>query len=139
MKKMILSLSMVFFILNSFGQTPTTSLSKEYYLEKSKSQKKTAWRILGAGLGIAAIGGLVQLSNSNQTSYGSGFDFDFTGAYIAIGGGVVSLASIPCFVNASKNKKLAVAVVFENQNILLPQDNNFVIKKQPSLCLRIGL
>jgi len=139
MKKMILSLSMVFFILNSFSQTPTTSFSKEYYLEKSKKQKKTAWRVLGAGLGIAAIGGLVQLSNSNQTSYGSGFELDFTGAYIAIGGGVVSLASIPCFVNAAKNKKLAVTVVFENQNILLPQSNDLILKKQPSLCLRIGL
>jgi len=139
MKKIILSLLMVFFILNSFGQTPTTPLSKEYYLEKSKKQKKTAWRVLGAGLGIAAIGGLVQLSNSNQTSYGSGFELDFTGAYIAIGGGVVSLASIPCFVNAAKNKKLAVALTIDNQNILLPQDNNFAIKKQPSLCLRIKL
>lgn len=137
MKKILLSLSMVFFILNSFGQTPTTPLSKDYYLEKSKKQKKTAWIILGSGLGLAAIGGLVQLSNSNQTSYGSGFDFDFTGAYIAIGGGVVSLASIPCFVNASKNKKLAVVITIENQNSLLPQNYNVAFKAPPSLCLKI--
>lgn len=137
MKKMLLSLSMVFFILNSFGQTPTTPLSKDYYLEKSKKQKKTAWMILGSGLGLAAIGGLVQLSNSNQTSYGSGFDLDFTGAYIAIGGGVVSLASIPCFVNASKNKKLAVAITINNQNMLLPQGYDVVFKKQASLSLKI--
>ncbi|WP_139068387.1 hypothetical protein [Flavobacterium glycines] len=137
MKKMLLSLSMVFFILNSFGQTPTTPLSKDYYLEKSKKQKKTAWIILGSGLGLAAIGGLVQLSNSNQTSYGSGFDFDFTGAYIAVGGGVVSLASIPCFVNASKNKKLAVAISIDNQNILLPQGYDVAFKKQASLSLKI--
>lgn len=134
---MLLSLSMVFFILNSFGQTPTTPLSKDYYLEKSKKQKKTAWMILGSGLGLAAIGGLVQLSNSNQTSYGSGFDLDFTGAYIAIGGGVVSLASIPCFVNASKNKKLAVAITINNQNMLLPQGYDVVFKKQASLSLKI--
>jgi hypothetical protein len=139
MKKITLSLSMLFFIVNSFCQTQTTTFSKDYYLEKSKSQKKTGWRILGAGLGIAAIGGLVQLSNSNQTSYGSGFDFDFTGAYIAIGGGVLSLVSIPCFVNAAKNKKMAIALTIDNQNILLPQDNNFAFKKQPSLCLKIEL
>lgn len=93
--------------------------------------------ILGSGLGLAAIGGLVQLSNSNQTSYGSGFDFDFTGAYIAIGGGVVSLASIPCFVNASKNKKLAVAISIDNQNILFPQGYDVAFKKQASLSLKI--
>ena len=139
MKKITLSLSMLFFIVNSFCQTQTTTFSKDDYLEKSKKQKKTAWRILGAGLGIAAIGGIVQLSNANQTSYGSGFDFDFTGAYIAIGGGVLSLASIPSFVNAAKNKKMAVALTIDNQNILLPQYNNFALKKQPSLCLRIEL
>nr|WP_288836420.1 hypothetical protein [uncultured Flavobacterium sp.] len=108
-------------------------------MEKSKKQKKTGWIVLGTGLTFAAIGGLVQLSNSNQTSYGLGFDFDFTGAYIAIGGGVLSLSSIPCFVSAAKNKKMAVALIIDNQNILLPQDNSFTFKKQPSLCLRIEL
>lgn len=139
MKKITLTLSMLFFIVNSFCQIQTTTFSKEYYLEKSKKQKKTGWIVLGTGLTFAAIGGLVQLSNSNQTSYGSGFDFDFTGAYIAIGGGVLSLASIPCFVNASKNKKLAVAIAIDNQNILLPQENNLTLKKQAVLCLRIEL
>lgn len=137
MKKITLSLSMLFFIVNSFCQTPTTSFSKEYYLEKSEKQKKTAWRILGAGLGIAAIGGLVQLSKANQTSYGSGFDFDFTGAYIAIGGGVVALASIPSFINSSKNKKLALALSINNSDFIIPQDPNLFIKKQPSLCLKL--
>ncbi|APA00614.1 MULTISPECIES: hypothetical protein [Flavobacterium] len=135
MKKITLSLSMLFFIVNSFCQTQTTTFSKEYYLEKSKKQKKTGWIVLGTGLGIAAIGGLVQLSNSNSSSW----NFDFTGAYIAIGGGVLSLASIPCFVSAAKNKKMAVALTIDNQNILLPQDNSFTFKKQPSLCLRIEL
>lgn len=126
---------MLFFIVNSFCQTPTTTFSKEYYLEKSKKQKKTAWVILGSGLTFAAIGGLVQLNNANSNSW----NFDFTGAYIAIGGGVLSLASIPCFVSAVKNKKMAVALTIDNQNILLPQYNNFSLKKQPSLCLRIEL
>lgn len=128
---------MLFFIVNSFCQTQTTTFSKDYYLEKSKSQKKTGWRILGAGLGIAAIGGIVQLQHENQAS--NSFDFDFTGAYIAIGGGVLCVASIPFFVSAAKNKKMAVALTIDNQNILLPQDNNFSLKKQPSLCLRIEL
>lgn len=137
MKKITLSLSMLFFIINSFSQTQTTTFSKEYYLEKSKNQKKTGWIILGAGLGIAAVGGLVQLQHENQAT--NSFDFDFTGAYIAIAGGVLSVASIPFFVNSSKNKKLAIAITIDNQNILLPQENNFAFKKQPSLCLRIEL
>ena len=135
MKKITLSLSMLFFIVNSFCQTPQTTFTNEYYLEKSQKQKKTAWKIFGAGLGVAAIGGLVQLSNANRT-YDS-FDFDFTGAYIAIGGGVVSLASIPFFVDASKNKKMALAINIDNQNILLPQMNDFALKNQPSLCVKI--
>ncbi|MES2239028.1 MAG: hypothetical protein V4497_02085 [Bacteroidota bacterium] len=137
MKKIIFSLAILFFITNSFGQTQTTSLSKEDYLQKSKLQKKSGWRLLGAGLGIAAIGGIIQLDNENQR-HGS-FDLDFTGTYIAIGGGVISLISIPYFIKSSKNKKLAIAIAFDNQNILLPQENNLALKKQPSLCLRIEL
>ena len=120
---------MLFFILNSFAQTPTTTYSKEYYLEKSKNQKKTAKRILFAGLGVAAMGGLIQASHTT--------DFDFTGTYIAIGGGVLSLASIPCFVNASKYNKMALSVSINNQNFPNTPENNFILKNQPALCLRI--
>ena len=131
MKTIILSIVMLFFISTVMAQT--TSFSKEYYVEKSQKQKKTGWIILGTGLGFAAIGGLVQLSNSNSDSW----DFDFTGAYMAIGGGVVSLASIPFFTSASKYKKMAISVSLNNEDLMIPQNSSLFIKKQSSLCLKV--
>ncbi|MEL1241970.1 hypothetical protein [Flavobacterium flavipallidum] len=138
MKTVLLYMLTLLFVTNIFSQTQNPSFTKENYLEKSKKQKRTGWIILGTGLGLGAVGGLVQLRNSNTTSYGSGFDFDFTGVYIAIGGGVVALASIPCFISAAKNKKMALSITMNQQNILLPINNEFVIK-HPSLSLKIEL
>ena len=133
MKKCIISIVMAFLVLNAFSQAAKTPFTRDYYLEKSQKQKKMAWRLFGAGLGIAAIGGIVQLSNTNSNTW----EFDFTGAYIAAGGGVLTLASIPCFVNAAKNKKMAIAITMDNQKILFPQESTFIFKKQAALCFKI--
>jgi len=138
MKKIIFSLTLFLFIVKSFSQTQTSpAFSKDYYLQKSKSQKTTAWILLGTGLGIAAAGGIVQLIHENQRN--GGFDFDFTGAFIAIGGGVVALSSTPFFISSSKNKKKAASIAISNQNVFLPQQNSFALKTQPTITLKIGL
>ena len=70
----------------------------ESLLLKSKEQKKRAWTLLGIGGGVAAIGGIVQLQAVQKDSWG----FDFTGAWMAIAGGVVALSSIPFFYKFRK-------------------------------------
>lgn len=138
MKKIVFSLTLLIFVLNLFSQTTKNpALTKDYYLQKSKNQKTVAWVLLGGGLGIAAAGGIVQLFHENQRN--GGFNLDFTGAFIAIGGGVVALSSIPFFISSSKNKKIAASIAISNQNIFLPQQNSFALKTQPTLTLKIGL
>jgi len=78
MKKIIFSLTLLVFILNSCSQTRTnTALTKDYYLQQSKSQKTAGWVLLGGGLGIAATGGIIQLMHEIKRN--GGFNLDFTG------------------------------------------------------------
>ena len=138
MKKIILCLTTLLFIVKSFSQTQSSlALSKDSYLQKSKRQKTTGWILLGTGLGIAATGGIIQGMHEGKSN--GGFDFDFTGAYIAIGGGVVSLLSIPFFISSSINKRKAASITISNQNIFLPQQNSFSLTTQPTIILKIGL
>lgn len=138
MKQTIIFLTLLLFAIESFGQAKTSqTFSKDFYLQKSKTQKKTAWILLGTGLGIAAVGGIVQLIAEDARN--GGWGFDFTGTYIAIGGGVVALSSIPFFITSSSNKKKAASVAIGNRNILLPRTNGYSLTAQPTITLNIGL
>lgn len=105
----------------------------DYYLQKSKSQKSIALIILGGGLGIAALGGIVQLvENSSEEFY-----FDFTGAWIAIGGGCVSFFSIPFFISSGVNARKAATLSLSEQPIFIPQLNTSTRTMVPSASLNI--
>ena len=134
MKKIVFFLSLLLFVVKSFSQSPSNlTFSKNYYLQESKSQKTIAWVFLGGGAGIAAFGVFAELLRDAQDEPG------FTGGWIAIGGGVLALSSIPFFISSSKNKKKAAAVTINYQNIYLPQQNSVVLKAQPTISLKIGL
>ena len=138
MKKIIFSLILTLFVVKSFCQTTIgQTLSKDCHLQKSKNQKKAGWILLGSGLGIAAIGGIIQLNDENQR--GGGFGFDFTGTWIAMGGGVVALSSIPFFISSAKNKRRTAVVSLSTPKLLLLQENTFAWKIQPALKLNIEL
>jgi hypothetical protein len=58
MKKFILSIMLLSFTINSFsqgGKAPT--LSRDYYLQKSKTNNTIGWILLGGGLLLAGIVG----------------------------------------------------------------------------------
>jgi hypothetical protein len=114
-------------------QSDASHVMDDYYLQKSKGQKKTALIILGSGLGIAALGGLVYLEENS----GEGFYFDFTGAWIAIGGGCVSLFSIPFFISSGVNARKAATLTLNDQSIFIPQLNTSARTNVPSASLRI--
>ena len=101
----------------------------------SKEQKKTAWTLLGIGGGVAAIGGIVQLNAQQKDSWG----FDFTGAWMAIAGGVVALSCVPFFISSAKNAQKAATMAFNMQQIFLPNPNNLVTKYQPAFTLKFRL
>ena len=138
MKTIVLSLAILFFAVKSFSQPPANSIqSKDYYLQKSKKQKKVGLIVLYTGLGIAAAGGIVYIIHEQNKD--GWLDIDFTGAYIAAGGGGVALASIPFFISASKNKKKAASVTLNNALIPLLKQNGLVSKMQPTITLKIVL
>jgi hypothetical protein len=93
--------------------------------------------LLSAGLGIGVIGVKIQLAHEIKR-YG-GFELNFTGTFIAVGGGLVLLSSTPCLINSSKNKKKAATVSIANQNIFLPKEKGWVSITQPAVTFRIGL
>lgn len=111
MKKLILLLALFLMMPNIHGQEASKAdETKNYYLEKSKNQKTTAWILLGSGTAMA-IGGAIGFSEnfweSSADTYG----------YIMIAGIVADLVSIPFFISASKNKKKAASLAFNIQNV----------------------
>lgn len=114
--------------------------SKDYYLEKSKSKKQTAWILLGGGT-AAAIGGAIGFANTfeinlwsdeNKNDNANGF---FGAVFIA---GIVSdLASIPFFISSHNYKTMAAEVTLSNQKIYLPKTANTTLNTLPSVTLRL--
>jgi hypothetical protein len=121
---------------NINGQPGVPPVMDDYFLQRSKTQKKTGWIILGSGLGIAALGGIVQAAKENQ---GNGsWNFDFTGLWIAIGGGCVSLSSIPFFISSGVNARKAATLTLSSQQVFIPQQNIYARTTVPSTTLKIN-
>lgn len=70
--------------------------------------------------------------NSNfASSGGSGAGFVLVGLASMVG-------SIPIFINSAKNKGRAEGTVnFKNQQVLLPYQNNFSVKLQPTISVKL--
>ncbi len=129
-----LSLGLKYGLTNSIQKQPDAShINDGYYLQKSKTQKKTAQIILYSGLGMAALGGIVQ----SAANSGEGFYFDFTGAWIAIGGGCVTLFSIPFFISSRVNARKAATLTLNDQSIFIPRLNTSARTAVPSASLNI--
>lgn len=99
MRKLLISLSFLFVASTVYSQetTPSPTLTKQDYLKKSKSQKTTAWILLGAGVTLLAIAAPGNVS------------FDVL-PILAIGSGAAIIGSIPLFIAAGKNKRRAAAM-----------------------------
>lgn len=130
MKKIFVLIAFIVFSANVFSQ-----LSKNDYLQKSKSKKTTGIVLLSVG-GAAIIGGVVANGSRGENS---SFEQDFTGGALIAGGIASSLASIPFFISAGKFKKKAAAVVINNKSIFIPKNNQLVANFQPTVSLKIQL
>ena len=134
MKKIILFIMFLLSIIKSFSQTPRSSAhSKEYYLQKSKNQKTVAWILLGVGT-TSMVVGLIEGSKAPDN-----LDNLTKGVAPTLIGLGVDLASIPFFISASKNKKIASYVAINNQQFFFPQKGSLCLKMQPTISLKIDL
>lgn len=88
------------------GEPPKT---KEDLLQKSKTQKTSAYLLLGIGA-AATIGGAI-LFDDNFTVLGEGDNDVAAGGVVLIAaGGLSMLGSIPLFIASSNNKARAMAM-----------------------------
>ena len=129
--RLLLALLLVSSVL--VGQTK--EFSKDYFLQKSKKQKTAAWILLGGGTAIA-VGGFATFDSSWDS--GSASTTDIAGV-IGTVGLLTSLASIPYFISAGKNKKTAMSITFNYKPVYLSGDNLVSTKAHPTLTLRIKL
>jgi len=141
MKKTFLFLTVVLIAVKSFCQTPENpSLTKDYYLKKSKNQKTAGWVLLGGGVVMASVG--LAISSRQITDDPIGYlttDKGNASVAVAITGLGISLFSIPFFISSAKNARRAATISFNNQKVYYLQQNGLALKTVPSLTLRISL
>jgi hypothetical protein len=120
------------------AQAGTNNLkSKDYYLQKSKSQKTTAWIFIGAGAAAVIAGTIVAATLEEEDNFDEGINKLATGGYLMAAGGVSCLISIPFFVSSGKNKRRALALSSGFQQIPMPANGTTI--KQPAINIRITL
>ena len=135
MKKMVIILLTLFFIIGTFGQAPVPS--KEYYLQKSESQKTTGWILLGGGTAMVVVGVIVAVNDNPgpYDIYGSNFE---TGSFLMGAGLIADLVSIPFFISSGQNARRAAKISLHRQRIEVPGQNGFSLRMQPTVTLTMG-
>ena len=130
MKQIILFLLVLIFftqgILSQEKELKTEKSPQEienYYTMKFKKKKKTAWILLGAGVGVMAAG--------IGFTYATGGYGVFLGAPAFVVGAASAIVSIPFFIKARSFKKKAAVTSPSFQvsfgTISMPERNNFAL------------
>lgn len=133
MKKTIFSVVLLLLITKLFSQAPT--LSKDYYLKKSKTQKTIAWVMVGTGTALMVTSLFIKANNQNNDD---GWLVDGW-KIVFFPGMATTVASIPFFISSAKNKYRALELVISNQKILFYKQNFVALKAQPAITLKIEL
>ena len=133
MKKIILGIMLLILATSTFSQqtNPSTTLTKQDYLKKSKHQKNTAFCLAGGGI-VVWLAGVSKYMNQND-------DIDGGGETAMAIGSIAALASIPMFIIASKSKRKAASVSINNEKIQTLQKGSFAYKFVPAVRLTIRL
>ena len=130
MKKSIISIMLLALTATSFCQENPSlpPMTRADYLSKSKTDKVFAFILLGAGITTIAI---ISGGNTNFNSL----------ATFAILGTVCTLASIPLFISARKNKRKAmkISAYFKLEKIPLVQQQAICLHSLPSVSVKISL
>ena len=131
--KKIISLSLLLIIsATSFSQQtkPSSTLTQQDYLQKSKVQKKTGLILLLGGTASVLVGTVVVTMITQSYAAGA---IPFVAGLIAIP------ASIPFLIAASRNKKKGMSLSIRNETAPRLQNSNFIYRAVPSVTLKIHL
>jgi len=129
------------FEFNSFNKDCKNHFeSKEYLLHRSKNQNIAGWILLTGGTAMAIIGatgfdGHFDNRDGNNSSATRSNIFGF----VMLAGIAADLVSIPLFIRASHNKKLATFFSVGSQSIYNPRTNSFCLSALPAFTLRIAI
>jgi hypothetical protein len=130
MKKAAICTLLLILSFTSFCQDtqPSTPLTREDYLKKSKTQKVLGFVFLGAG----AIT-LISVSGGN-TDLG-------TAGVLIVAGGLATLTSIPLFIASGKNKRKAkdASLSFKFEKIQTIQPAGISFHSSPAISLKLNL
>lgn len=144
MKMIITSIIMLTVSLVSYSQQtePSAVLTKQNYLQKSKSQKTVAWILAGSGVGLM-VAGFATVSEKDAANYlfqvdNSGFNTSVT---LFVIGGITTLSSIPFFIASGKNRRKAIAAKVSIDIKRSYGTESFAVKSSayPALTLKLSL
>jgi uncharacterized membrane protein YiaA len=129
MKKISVLVLLTTISICSFSQVkdePVKPMLKADYLKKSRNQKITAWVLFGTG----AIVNIVGITKVDEPESPLGY---------FIAGSAIMLSSIPFTVMAHKNKKKALSVTINTQQLHQLKSSNLLTVIYPALTMKIGL
>ena len=127
----------ILFLLIAFQQTqsqiiePANNNSQQelydIYTLQQKRNNTAAWIFLGSGLAVTAIG--FEIGNNGD------LDDLGTAALLVVAGGAATLASVPLFIVAGKNKRKAMLSLKKVQNSVV----NITFDTSNYLCLSVAI
>jgi hypothetical protein len=113
---------------------------KGNYLQKSKNKKILAWSLLGGGAVVDIIGIVSFPKGYNIFGNTGSTESKANTSFTVIGIGTLSmLASIPFFISAHKNKKKALTVSIDTQQLQQLKNNNRYAVNYPAITMKIRL
>jgi len=136
MKKIILLILLLLFLIRSFGQqqtNPTPEKTKADYLKISKNQKTAAWILFGGGSIMLITGSAIFFSGLEEDF------FDPKGEGLMLAGFLVALPSIPLFIASGKNERRAASLSFSNMKTPQIKNSSMVYRPIPALSLKLTL
>ena len=135
MKHVFLSLIVVLLGFPVFGQQPEPSPLQLDLIRKSDNQYKAGWILLGTGaaLSLTAIAIPTNYDYNDGSSNNTAISILSWTGFLAIG------TSIPFFLSAGQNARLAARLSLESQALIQPIPIPGKSNRIPSLSLKIPL
>ena len=142
-KKLVLILLMGMFMTRAFSQVADSLPTKTDYLQKYQNRKAAGWMLLGGGMLMTIIGSATYEIRPicifcNESQLPPPPDNTLASALMLTGLSAM-IGSIPFFISAHHQKKIAASLSIDNQSIKTFYQNTVVTRSQPVLKLKIDL
>lgn len=132
MKVAAFLLALLFLFASTFAQNQLQTA--EYYLQKSKDQKTTAWTMLGLGTTFLLVGVITASANTGSDDIA----IPDSSGFLIVGGIVTDLISIPVFASSASNARKAATISIQNQQ-LQPGPVQPPVSFTPAVSLKIRI